>query len=242
MFSPNSIKIFFSLVFALSFASCGWRQTSGETSATPAPFVAEEIKSGVPFKTKEPENFQFDLIVTTGGGGETKTFEARRGGDYRVDYNAGGNIRISAVNTADGKSFLLLRDKKIYAETSAGQETPSGASSGDLSDVPTSEWLNAKANAGFTNLGVENGLTKYRVNFDGGDNAETLVYVDENISLPVRQEFYSTRGEERSRVYTVEMRNFKLIAGGDLFEIPANYKKVSLENLRAIIKKENSNE
>lgn len=224
----------FPLVFALSFSACGWRQKASETPPTVQPFAGEESKSAIPFQTREPENFQADFVVTTGAV-ENKTFTARRGGDYRFDYNLSGNLKISNIKTADGKSFLIIDSKKIYAENSGAAAEQI---SNDSADFPTNQWLNAKADAEFTNLGAENGLTKYRVNLDASRRSETIVFVDENIKLPVRQEFYSTGDGERSLFYTVEMRNFKLRADADLFEIPADYKRVSLENLRAVVKKE----
>lgn len=232
MFSPNTIKFFFLLACTVFFYGCGWRQAANENAATPAPFVAEELKSAAPFQTKEPENYQADLIITTGGI-ESKIFTARRGTDYRVDYESGENLPTSAVQTGNGKSFLILRSEKIYAETSP-LEASAASDLNNSAGASGGEWLNIKAEARFTNLGVENGLTKYRVNLDESLDAETIVFVDENLNLPVRQEFYSFRDGERIRVYAVELRNFRLLVDAGLFEIPANFKRVSLENLRSV--------
>lgn len=234
MFSPNTIKFFFSLVCAAFFCGCGWRQTANENAATPAPFVAEELKSAAPFQTKEPENYQADLIIITGAA-ESKIFTARRGANYRVDYESGENRQTSVVQKGDGKSFLILRGEKIYAETTSG-ETSAAPVSNNPADTSGGEWLNIRADARFANLGSENGLTKYRVNLDESLDAETIVFVDENLNLPVRQEFYSLRDGERTRTYAVEMRNFRLQTDAGLFEIPANYKRVSLETLRAAVR------
>ena len=237
MFSPKTIKFFSSLVFAALFSSCWWRQTGGETAATPAPFVAETSKSAIPFETKEPENYQADLIIKTGGI-ESKIFTARNGADTRVDYYAGENQPTSHIRRADGTSFLILNDEKIYAESVAAQTLANAAqTSNEVADFLNNEWLNAKADARFTSLGVENGLTRYRVGLNESADAEIIVYINESFRLPFRQEFYSVRGTERTLTYSVEMRNFKLVADAALFDVPADYKRVSHENLREVLHK-----
>lgn len=235
MFSPKTIKLFSALAFAVLFSSCWWRQTSGETQTTPAAFVAEESKSAIPFETREPENYQADLIVTASGV-ESKIFTARNGANTRVDYYAGENQRTSQVRRADGTSFLILNAEKIYAETAAGNTADAAQTANDATDFLNNEWLNSKADARFTNLGVENGLTRHRVNFSESADAESIVYINESLHLPFRQEFYSGRGAERTLTYSIEMRNFRLIADAALFDVPADYKRVSLENLRAVLR------
>lgn len=234
MFSSNTIRFFFLLVFAASFSACAWRQAKSETTATPETVKASEVKSAIPFQTKEPETYQADFVITANGA-ENKTFTARSGGNRRVDFGADGNLRMSAVDKADGKGFLILRGLKIYAETSAAQTTEAPS---EAADFLTGEWLDTKADAEFTSLGEENGLTRYGVTFNRGAGAETVVFINENFGLPVRQEFYTRRGDDRVLTYSVEMRNFKLLAGDDLFEIPADCKRVSTEKLRAALETE----
>ncbi|MBA2493195.1 MAG: hypothetical protein H0V31_00695 [Acidobacteria bacterium] len=236
MLSSNSAKVFFIVLFALMLSSsCRFWQKAESETPLPTPFVAEEIKSEIPFSTKEPENFQAEFVVTSGGK-EDKTFVARNDGNRRYDYDFGQKTQLSVVRTADNKSFLIFQDKKIYAENSNNAFAQIGE---NPFDFLTNEWLNQKANAKFLNLGAENSLMKYRVVLGENENSESIVWVNEKIGLPVKQEFYSIGGEQRILNFTFEMRNFKPRTDAGLFEIPQDYKKVSVEEFRKILQSEN---
>ena len=233
MSAQKQVKFFSFLLFVTVIsASCGyWRKT--ETAALDVnTFTAVETKSDVPFSTKEPENFQAEIIVTAGGI-ESKTFIARNGANRRYDYNYGEKNAVSDVNSETDGRFLVLRGQKIYAENESKQ------TSDNLTDSQTTEWLNQKTDAKFTNLGAENGLTKHRVVLGDDRNSESIIYVDEKIGLPVRQEFYSLGGGGGQKVlqYTMELRNFKPEANMDLFEIPKDYRKISLEQFQINLRK-----
>lgn len=235
MFSPNSTKFFCALVFVLSFSSCGWWRAKNEKPVEPKASTADELKSEIPFSTGEPEVYQAEFVVTANNR-ETKTFVARAGDNRRFDYNAGAKNQLTVVRIGAERSFLILPEKKIYADEPADFAATGATRAGDnFNDFLTAEWLNAKADAEFTILGAENGLTKYAVKLNDSDAAETIIFVDEKINLPVRQEFYGKEvgGEQKNLTYTFEMRNFKTETPNDLFEIPKNYKKVSPENLRS---------
>ncbi len=233
MFSSNSIKFFFGLTFALSvFASCGWQQ---EKTETPRLFVTDELKPDAPFATKEPENFQAEFAVTTNGF-ENKTFVARNGNSSRYDYAFETKNQFTVLQTGANQSFIIFPAKKIYAESSVST-IAAPQTTENFKDFLTNEWLNQKADAKFTALGAENGLTKYAVRLNDSTNAETVVFFDEKIGLPIRQEFYSSDGGEQKILTSVfEMRNFKTQTENDLFEIPKYFRKVSLENLQAAIR------
>ena len=176
---------------------------------------------------KEPEVFQAEIVITANGS-ENKKFMARSGNNRRFDYNPGVKNHVSVVQT--DKILTLLADKKIYTETSL---TANAAAQNDL----TSELLNAEESATFTKIGTENSQTQYRVSFGDTENtkSETLIFVDENINLPVRQEFYSLDGGQRILTMTIEMRNFKMEAANDLFTVPKDFKKVSADEFKKIL-------
>ncbi|MDQ3180255.1 MAG: hypothetical protein M3Q33_07015 [Acidobacteriota bacterium] len=237
MLSSNSAKVFFISLLAFTvFSSCRWWQKAENETPTPTPFVAEEIKSGIPFSTKEPENFQAEFVFTAPGEREDKTFAARGDNVRRYDYNYGQKTQVSMVQTADSKSFLLFRDKKVYAENSNNEIVQSAE---NPFDFLTTEWLNQKADAKFESLGAENEVLKYRVILGANQKSESIIWVDENIGLPVKQEFYSTDGEQRTLNFTFEMKNFKLQADADLFEVPKDFRKVSVEDFRRILQSKN---
>ena len=234
MFRSNSIKFFCVFVFVLSFStSCSWWKTTSDAPAPPQPFAPEEIKSDIPFSTKEPENFSAEFVVTANNR-ETVTFVARAENKRRFDYNFGAKNQLTVLHTAANQNILILPDKKLYAESNNAATVAQAA--GNFRDSLTNEWLNTKADAKFTNAGAENGLTKYSVRLNDSDVAETIVFVDEKINLPVRQEFYSIAGGQKTLTYTLEVRNFKTEAESGLFEIPKNFRKVSPESLRAAMR------
>jgi hypothetical protein len=228
MFSTNSKKNFavFALLLLISGAGCRFFQSSN--SDTPKPFTLEEIKSDIPFSTKEPEVFQAEIVITANGS-EGKKFIARSGNSRRFDYNVGAKNQVSVVQS--DKIYTLLANKKIYTETAFGQSFPAR-------NDWTSEWLNAKTDAEFTKIGTENNLTQYRVSFGETAKSEMLIFVDEKISLPVKQEFYSLENGQRNLTMMIELRNFKAEASNDLFAIPKDFKKVSAEEFRKILQSE----
>lgn len=235
MFSQNPVKFFsFLLLVSAISASCGYWQKTETVKLDTNTFTAVETKSEVPFSTKEPENFQAEIVVTAGGI-ESKTFVARNGANRRYDYNFGEKNVVSDVRSETGGNFLILDSEKVYAENNSAND--SAQSSDDLTNSLTTEWLSQKTDAKFTNLGAENGLIKYRVVLEDSRNTETIIYVDEKIGLPVRQEFYSLEGEQKNLQYTMELKNFKREANADLFEIPKNYREVSLEEFQKNLRK-----
>jgi hypothetical protein len=238
MFKSSAGKIFFASLLFFASSCSFWR--SGETAAPSAtPFVPGEMKSEIPFSTKEPEIYQAEIISQTFYNGETlerKVFTARNGEKRLTVFDAGKKNEIARLETGAGAALSLYREKKIYAE-SANNPAVSGDAA---SDFLTTEWLNQKTTAAFENLGAENDLTKYRVKLGDAENqnSEILIYVDEQIKLPVRQEFYSASGEQKTLTFTVELKNFKTEADEKLFELPKDFRKVTPKEFQEILRQE----
>jgi hypothetical protein len=241
MFSSNPAKLFFLvLFFSICFSACGfWRSGGSENSngANREPFTAREIPSEIPFTTREPEVFQCEIVVSGSASGEKserKTFIARNGARRLAIFAAGERTEISLLQTDAGAAFSIYREKKVYTENAAGRATP--ASGGEnFNDFLTVARLNAKASAAFESLGAENGLSKFLVRLNNSDASEILIFVDENLKIPVRQEFYSRAGDEKILLYTVELKNFQLQADDKLFEPPPkDFRKVSNEEFDKI--------
>lgn len=232
----NSAKVLFVCFFVLTlFSACYFRQNAENNSPAPTPSVAEELKSDVPFLNKEPENFQAEFVVTANGEAD-KTFVARNGGNRRFDYNFGEKNQFSVVQTADGKGFLTFKDKKIYAENTSD----SGMSEAENPfDFLTIELLNQKATVKFEKLGAENSLTKYRAILGESGKSEVVIWIDEKIGLPVKQEFYSFNGDQKTMNFTFEMKNFKPQTDENLFKIPKDFRKVSIKEFQTSLRSEN---
>jgi hypothetical protein len=236
MFSFKFIKFLGVFAFVLVMSSaCRYCQKAGDEMPTPTPFVAEEIKSEIPFSTKEPENFQVEIVITVNNA-ENKIFAARSGKNRRVDFQAGTKRQVTFVHT--DKYYLINPGRKIYVDDAVIENITVEE---NWTDFLTTEWLNAKTDVKFFKLDAENNLARYRVVFGDAENAksETLIFVDEAAGLPVRQEFYSIEGAQKTLTMTVELKNLKLEAAADLFAVPADYRKVSRKEFAGITGKEN---
>jgi hypothetical protein len=100
--------------------------------------------------------------------------------------------------------------------------------------------LNQKIPAIFENLGSEAGLLKFRVKLGEPYNntSEILIYVDESLKLPIKQQFYSINGEQRTLTFSVEMKDFKFETDEKFFELPEGYRRVSPKEFKEIVWKE----
>ena len=219
MFLSNPAKSFLACILLLfSGAGCRFLQTS-ENKPVP---VAPETKGRFPFATKEPDDFQCEMVVTAG---ETtrRTMLARKGDKRRVDFDLGETNQRAILRT--DKEYLIAFDKKIYAE----KAVKSGTASADaqFTDL-TSELLNRGEHAAFSEIGREKSVVRYKVSFDGDDLSEIIVYFDESIGMPLKQEFFSVEGAEKTLQYSVELVNFHTDVDDGVFTIPAGFRKVSL--------------
>lgn len=222
MLISNQLK--YLLAFALLVcSSCSVWQPAENTNATP--FISEEIKNGIPFETKESDRFQTEIIAANylhGEKNEKKYFLARDGAKRLTVFNHGEKEETSVLQTEDGSVFFIDHEKKTYHQASA----PTAPKDSELNEFLTIEWLNQKTGAAFENLGTENNLTKYRVSLANSSDSEILIFVDENLKLPVKQEFYSMAGGEKKLTLAVELKNFLLSADENLFKLPQDYKKI----------------
>ena len=235
MLSSNLLKITF-VFAAILLSSCAFWQT--KTVATPASTSSSisEIKSAIPFSTKEPNVYQTEISVTANGVKDV-TFTARDGANQLTIFDYRKKTEFALLKTSENQTFLINQRRKIYAENTSAANV-SDAKSDSLKDFLTAEWLNQKHDAKFETLGAENDLTKYRVNLDEATNSEIIIFVDEKIGLPVRQEFYTANGEQKTLALTVELKNFNLQIEPKFFELPKDYRKVALKEFQEILQRE----
>jgi hypothetical protein len=229
MFSFHFTRFRLPLALLLSlFAGCNlWHKTNDANSSV-APPVAEDLKSEIPFSTKEPERFQAEIVVTAGAL-ERRTFMARSGAQRRYDFNFGQPNQLTALAT--DKNYLILPARRIYAENIAA----GNGAADEWAEFLTSEWLSARTEAGFEKLETAGNVTKYRVSLERSDSSEIFVFVDETLQIPVRQEFYAVGGGQKTLTYAFELKNLKLETDAGLFSVPADFKKVSAEQLQKLL-------
>ncbi len=230
MFPADFIKICALMILILWSASgCRFQQTS-ENSAVSANLAATgEAKSEIPFAVKEPENFQAELVVTANDK-ESRYFIAKNGVRRRCDFNYEAKNQLTVLQ--NGGNYFIFPAQKIYAEETAA--AISGLPN-DWQIFLNNEWLNQKASARFEKIETAGGVTKYRVEPESAASSEIFIYVDENLGMPVRQEFFIVQGENKTLVYSFEIRNLKRQTDESLFALPNEFKKVSREELRKIL-------
>ncbi len=218
------IKLKCFLAFILLFcASCGFWQTAENTNLN-APQISEEIKTGIPFESKEPDAFQTEIVVTNFLNGEKSEkvyFAARNGNKSLTVFNRGEKSEHSILIDG-GKTFFFNNENKTFRETEGDLNA---VSADEMSEFLTSRWLNRKIDAKFEKLGTENNLTNYRVTHGNSAASEIILIYDENLKMPVKQEFYSISGEAKILTMTVELKNFQPSADEKLFVLPQDYKR-----------------
>ena len=225
MFSSNLIK-FFLVSALLSCQACGFCQSKTDATVSPTPFIVEELKSEIPFLTKEPDAFQTEIVVTAKDNFEDKTFIAKNGANRFIAFDFQGKTEFALLQLGGNQSFLIAPSQKVFAEN---QLETAGAKSETLNDLLTAGWSNQKADAKFERLGAENNFVKYLVSLDETKKSEIIISVDEKIGLPVKQEFYSISNGQKTLTLTMEIKNFSLQTEAKYFEVPKDYKKVLLK-------------
>jgi len=225
MFSSNLIK-FFLVSALLSCQACGFCQSKTDATVSPTPFIVEELKSEIPFLTKEPDAFQTEIVVTAKDNFEDKTFIAKNGANRFIAFDFQGKTEFALLQLGGNQSFLIAPSQKVFAEN---QLETAGAESETLNDLLTAGWSNQKADAKFERLGAENNFVKYLVSLDETKKSEIIISVDEKIGLPVKQEFYSISNGQKTLTLTMEIKNFSLQTEAKYFEVPKDYKKVLLK-------------
>lgn len=225
MFSSNLIK-FFLVSALLSCQACGFCQSKTDATVSPTPFIVEELKSEIPFLTKEPDAFQTEIVVTVKDNFEDKTFIAKNGANRFIAFDFQGKTEFALLQLGGNQSFLIAPSQKVFAEN---QLETAGAESETLNDLLTAGWSNQKADAKFERLGAENNFVKYLVSLDETKKSEIIISVDEKIGLPVKQEFYSMSNGQKTLTLTMEIKNFSLQTEAKYFEVPKDYKKVLLK-------------
>lgn len=224
MFLIKSYKFLFASIFLLSLTSCSFWRAAENTNSSDLK-ISDETKTEVPFESKEPENFQTEIVATNFLNGEKiekNYFIARSGNKTLTIFNRGEKSENSILNDS-GKTTFLDKENKTFRETQNVSNAFSG--SDETLEFLTTEWLNEKIGASFEKLQTENNLTNYRVRLDDSNSSEIILTYDETLKMPVKQEFYSILGEQKILMMTVELKNFQTSADEKLFVLPQDYKR-----------------
>jgi hypothetical protein len=215
MFLSNPVKIFHAVCcLSIVFAGCSlWRGNENSTVTFASP-----PKSDYPFVAREPEVFQAELVVQAGES-ERRMFIARSGEKRRIDYDLGSDDQHGVI--ISDKEYLLFFKRKVFEERSM---TSNAAA---LYEPLSAQILSTRDYADFDEISRNGSLVQFRARINDSSNSEALIFFDEAVGLPVKQEFYSIEGEERKLQYSSELRNFSTTVDQATFQIPAGFKKVT---------------
>ena len=212
MFLSNPAKILnATFILSLFFAGCGlWRRDENPTTTLALP-----SRNEFPFATREPEIFQAE-VVSRAGDSERRIAVARNGNRRRVDYDIGSENHRALLTT--DKEYLVFFKRMSYTERPLSGESSTG-------DEPASHLLNVRDYTDFEELGREGSVVRFRARINESAASDVLIFFDETIGMPVKQEFYSINGEGRELKYSVELRNFKTEVDPAMFQIPPGFRR-----------------
>jgi hypothetical protein len=213
MFLSNPVKIFHAVCcLSILLAGCSlWRgnDNSAVTFASPP-------KNGYPFVAREPEVFQAEVVVRTGET-ERRMFIARNGEKRRIDYDVGTDNQHGVL--ISDKEYLLFYKRKVFEERAMSSNVAA------LYEPLSAQVLTTQGYADFEEVNRDRSVVKYSARVGDSSNAESFIFFDESIGLPVRQEFYSVDGPGRKLQYSVALENFRTEADPDLFIVPKIFRR-----------------
>ena len=228
----NSARVYecaLMLLFVLASTSC---RVANEPVVNSNPSPEPVVSTTPPFQTREPDRYQATRTITTvtpnGETTVTKTLIARDGPLRREVSDT-----VVYLELLEGR-FVVLPDQQVYAAATAEDPIPIPSEDGENS--PDRLLHTDEISATYQLLGTEvidgRNTKKYRivVNSPAAENVtqnETLMWIDETLTMPVKSETKSADGTRT----TMELSDILPAPYKQLFQIPANYEKISLRDL-----------
>lgn len=194
-----------------------------------------------PFQTREPERYRATRTITNvtaeGRTNVTKVTIARDGEFRRIESELFAAKTIFVIGP-QGK-YLLLPNDKVYVDQTEGAAPPDAISEDESS---ADRLLHTESGtSSYQQLGTEavsgRKTNKYRVTVNSANAAnvsssETLIWIDEALGMPIRSETKSSDGSRS----TMELSELSLEVDKNLFQVPSDYKKVSVTELARYLK------
>lgn len=213
MLLSNPARILYATSFlSLFFAGCGLWQDNDNSP----PKIVRQLRKELPFSTREPEVFTAEIVLRAG---ETERLMsiARDGEKRRIDYDRGTDSHRSVL--ISDKEYLIYFKRGAYSESDIVSSTESAAG-GD----PLSHLLDLRDYTEFEEMGREGSIVRFRARVNDSLSSDVMIFYDEAIALPVKQEFYAIDGETRTLQYSVEIKGFTTAVDPAVFQVPAGFR------------------
>ena len=213
MFLSNPAKIFHAVcVVSVVFSGCSlWRGNENAQVSVPA-----EMKNENPFATREPDVFQTQIVIRSGGT-ERRMFLARDHDKRRIDYDVDTDNH-RAVIFSD-KQYLLFFKRRSYSE-----QLLSAVTAPAEYESLSSQMMTRRDYSKFDEVDRKGTIVQYRARINESPVSEVMIFFDETIGLPTKQEFYSIAGDQRTMQYSMELSDFRLEADPELFRVPPEFR------------------
>jgi hypothetical protein len=212
-------------------AACGSKDTVTNTPSNTSA-NGELTKGEQPFAAKEPDVYQTEVYYSGVGPSSDKYFVARNGETRRFDTYVNGQLSITEL-IKDQNRYVIDHVRKIYYVDPPSDKGPKAINPAALAFFQNTQHHE------FDEIGREGDLVTYHAKKQPGDpDQDVVLTIDQKSGLMVRQE---VKGAGPKQSFTFELKNVKLEASDDLFQIPAGYKQVTRDEFKPPEKKSASN-
>ncbi len=219
--------------------SCRHSRESVKENPSSAP---ELIASAVPpFSTREPERYRAVRTITSSQEGLADTVArsriARDGVLRREEYEPDSADSVVYLEISSGR-YLLHPASKLLADLNESTDLPSLTD--EVTEFSSEFFQNQQSFETFyQRLGTDiiggRSATKYRIVMGDPAQAETLMWIDEALKMPIRWE---TTSKERRTKTIMELSDITLAVEAQTFTLPSDYRRVDLSDLRTRLKTE----
>lgn len=228
----------------LSLSLCLLALASCRSAGEPAPHEAAPAElltsTTPPFQTNEPDRYRATRTITIFTPNRetvvSKTSIAKDG-PLRREEPENSSPRVVYLDLIEGR-FVLLPEANVYAAATPDEPT---TEAGTEDNSPDRLLHLEPINTTYQSLGPETiagrNTQKYRITVNASapesvSQNETLMWIDEALSMPIRSE---TKSGDGTRTM-MELSNIDLNPDTGLFQIPAGYEKIPFGDLRKQLK------
>ena len=210
------------LSLLVSCLACGER---GSVSNSPAGQL-----TAPPYNNAEPQKYQAEVWQTHGAVTD-RYLVATDGAKWRVDSAYGDPAQVTTLH-AD-RDYVIAVGAKTYAEVpeTHGYETKRDEMVREISYG----LLNSDRPASYQKLESTQGTVTYKVSPDPKEGSESIVTIDQTIGLPVKKQIFSGSAGSGTPVITISITNLSMSVDPTLFDIPKDFKKVPIQDMKSVL-------